>query len=97
MLIPKTMGARKTLPRATKAASPLPLRPSPLSIAVQKVRGCEKVLTAQGRGRLFLRLALQEKVLVAAVRQLAGTPQLLEVQHKAGSRSLWVTGSGTAA
>ncbi|XP_049669088.1 uncharacterized protein LOC126044021 isoform X3 [Accipiter gentilis] len=53
-------------------------RPSPLSISIQKAGSCEKARTAQGRGRYFLRLALQGKVLAAAVRQLAQTPRLLE-------------------
>ncbi|XP_075026240.1 uncharacterized protein LOC142091204 [Calonectris borealis] len=60
-------------------------RPTPLSISIQKAGGCEKARTAQGRGRYFLRLALQGKVLAAAVRQLARTPWLLEVQHTARS------------
>ncbi|XP_064007090.1 uncharacterized protein LOC135179327 isoform X5 [Pogoniulus pusillus] len=53
-------------------------RLSPLSTSIQKAGGCEKVQTAQGHGRYFLRLALQEKVLAAAVRELAQTPRLLE-------------------
>ncbi|KAK2528465.1 hypothetical protein Q9233_007436 [Columba guinea] len=53
-------------------------RPTPLSISIRKAGSCEKVQTAQGRGRYFLRLALQGKVLAAAVRQLAQTPRLLE-------------------
>lgn len=61
-----------------------PNRPSPLSISIQKAGSCEKVRTVQGRGRYFLRLALQGKVLAAAVRQLAQTPRLLEVRHAAG-------------
>ncbi|KAM9639932.1 uncharacterized protein ACIBXB_014058 isoform 2-T2 [Morphnus guianensis] len=62
-------------------------RPTPLSISIQKAGSCEKARTAQGRGRYFLRLALQGKVLAAAVQQLAQTPRLLEVQHTAGR--LW--------
>ncbi|XP_074745113.1 uncharacterized protein LOC141952017 [Strix uralensis] len=53
-------------------------RPTPLSISIQKAGSCGKVRTVQGHGRYFLRLALQEKVLAAAVRQLAQTPRLLE-------------------
>ncbi|XP_068269401.1 uncharacterized protein [Nyctibius grandis] len=53
-------------------------RPTPLSTSIQKAGGCAKARTAQGRGRYFLRLALQGKVLAAAVRQLAQTPRLLE-------------------
>nr|XP_013797325.1 PREDICTED: uncharacterized protein LOC106483839 [Apteryx mantelli mantelli] len=52
--------------------------PTALSIGIEKARTCAKVLTAQGRGRYFLRLALNGKLLAAAVQQLAGTPRLLE-------------------
>uniref|UniRef100_A0A8B9PYU3 Uncharacterized protein n=1 Tax=Apteryx owenii TaxID=8824 RepID=A0A8B9PYU3_APTOW len=52
--------------------------PTALSIGIEKAGTCAKVLTAQGRGRYFLRLALNGKLLAAAVQQLAGTPQLLE-------------------
>ncbi|XP_042658482.1 uncharacterized protein LOC116964051 isoform X2 [Tyto alba] len=60
-------------------------RPTPLSISIRKAGSCGKARTAQGRGRHFLRLALQEKVLAAAVRQLAQTPQLLEFYDPASS------------
>ncbi|XP_055654026.1 uncharacterized protein LOC114013935 isoform X3 [Falco peregrinus] len=53
-------------------------RPTPLSASIQQVGNCQGVRTAQGRGRHFLRLALQRKVLAAAVQQLAQTPRLLE-------------------
>ncbi|XP_068889107.1 uncharacterized protein [Aphelocoma coerulescens] len=53
-------------------------RPTPLSISIRRAGGCERTRTAQGRGRYFLRLALQGKVLAVAVRQLAQTPRLLE-------------------
>ncbi|XP_037264378.1 uncharacterized protein LOC119157488 isoform X1 [Falco rusticolus] len=53
-------------------------RPTPLSASIQQVGSCQGVRTAQGRGRHFLRLALQRKVLAAAVQQLAQTPRLLE-------------------
>ncbi|XP_054077193.1 uncharacterized protein LOC128917777 [Rissa tridactyla] len=53
-------------------------RPTSLSISIQKAGGCEKTRTVQGRGRYFLRLALQGKVLAAAVQGLAQTPRLLE-------------------
>lgn len=80
------------LPRPAKVSAPScfplsPNRPSPLSIAIQKAGSCEKARTAQGRGRYFLRLALQGKVLAAAVQQLAQTPRLLEVQRLVGK--LW--------
>ncbi|XP_070596008.1 uncharacterized protein [Erythrolamprus reginae] len=51
---------------------------SVLSIMIEKTSSCEKVLTAQGRGRYFLRRALNEKLLAAAVQQLLRTPRLLE-------------------
>ncbi|KAM6377272.1 uncharacterized protein J5M81_012150 isoform 1-T1 [Pluvialis apricaria] len=60
-------------------------RPTPLAISIQKAGSCEKARTAQGRGRYFLRLALQGKVLAAAVRQLAQTPRLLEFYDPASS------------
>ncbi|XP_014806474.1 PREDICTED: uncharacterized protein LOC106893205 [Calidris pugnax] len=53
-------------------------RPTPLSISIQKAGGCGRTRTVQGRGRYFLRLALQGKVLEVAVRQLVQTPRLLE-------------------
>lgn len=62
-----------------------PNRPTPLSIGIRRAGGCERTRTAQGRGRYFLRLALQGKVLAAAVRQLAQTPRLLEVRHAGGA------------
>uniref|UniRef100_A0A8C4UNK5 RUN domain-containing protein n=1 Tax=Falco tinnunculus TaxID=100819 RepID=A0A8C4UNK5_FALTI len=52
--------------------------PTPLSASIQQAGSCQGVRTAQGRGRHFLRLALQRKVLAAAVQQLAQTPRLLE-------------------
>ncbi|XP_053939026.1 uncharacterized protein LOC128853954 isoform X7 [Cuculus canorus] len=53
-------------------------RPTPFSVSIQKAGSCVKARTAQGRGRCFLRLALQGKVLAAAVQQLVRSPQLLE-------------------
>ncbi|XP_015674637.1 uncharacterized protein LOC107290281 [Protobothrops mucrosquamatus] len=49
-----------------------------LSMMIEKTNSCEKVLTAQGRGRYFLRLALNGKLLAVAVQQLIKTPRLLE-------------------
>ncbi|XP_039183899.1 uncharacterized protein LOC120301151 isoform X4 [Crotalus tigris] len=49
-----------------------------LSMMIEKTSSCEKVLTAQGRGRYFLRLALNGKLLAVAVQQLIRTPRLLE-------------------
>ncbi|KAL2297673.1 hypothetical protein Nmel_016226, partial [Mimus melanotis] len=60
-------------------------RPSPLSSSLRSVGGCERTRTAQGRGRYFVRLALQGKVLAVAVRQLAQTPRLLQVRHGGGA------------
>ncbi|CAM4555696.1 unnamed protein product [Lepidochelys olivacea] len=51
---------------------------TPLSIMIEKASSCEKVLTAQGRGRYFLRLALNQKLLATAIQQLARNPTLLE-------------------
>ncbi|XP_064322930.1 uncharacterized protein LOC135315905 isoform X1 [Phalacrocorax carbo] len=59
--------------------------PTPLSISIQRAGSCEKARTAQGRGRYFLRLALQGKVLAAAVRQLARTPRLPEFYDPSSS------------
>nr|XP_056704355.1 uncharacterized protein LOC130476434 [Euleptes europaea] len=49
-----------------------------LSIVIDKTNSCEKVLTAQGRGRHFLRQALNEKLLAVAIQQLLRAPKLLE-------------------
>ncbi|EMP23792.1 hypothetical protein UY3_19234 [Chelonia mydas] len=51
---------------------------TPLSIMIERASSCEKVLTAQGRGRYFLRLALNQKLLATAIQQLARNPTLLE-------------------
>ncbi|XP_064378652.1 uncharacterized protein LOC112982470 [Dromaius novaehollandiae] len=60
-------------------------RPSALSLGVEEAGACAKVLTAQGRGRYFVRLALNGRLLAAAVRQLAGTPRLLQFYDPANS------------
>ncbi|XP_039571786.1 uncharacterized protein LOC120505402 isoform X2 [Passer montanus] len=52
--------------------------PSPLSGSIRRAAGCERARTARGRGRCFLRSALQGKALPAAVGQLAQSPRLLE-------------------
>ncbi|XP_034960391.1 uncharacterized protein LOC118079844 isoform X1 [Zootoca vivipara] len=49
-----------------------------LSLMIEKTNSCEKVLTAQGRGRYFLRLALNKKLLAVAVKQLIRSSRLLE-------------------
>lgn len=68
-----------------------PNRPEPLSVSIRRAAGCERARTAQGRGRCFVRLALQGKVLAAAVGQLARTPRLLEVRTRG---ELLPTGGG---
>ncbi|KAF7249182.1 RUN and FYVE domain-containing protein 4 [Varanus komodoensis] len=45
---------------------------------IEKVNSCEKVLTAQGRGRYFLRLALNGKLLAVTVQQLIRAPRVFE-------------------
>ncbi|XP_077315807.1 uncharacterized protein LOC143935654 isoform X1 [Lithobates pipiens] len=53
-------------------------RLSHLSVMIQHTLVCTKVLTAQGRGRYFLRLALNRKFIAAAVQHLQHTQRLLE-------------------
>uniref|UniRef100_A0A8C3L758 PDZ domain-containing protein n=1 Tax=Chrysolophus pictus TaxID=9089 RepID=A0A8C3L758_CHRPC len=62
-----------------------PSRPSPLSSSLHRASTCTKALTAQGRGRCFLRSALQCKVLAVAMQQLVQSPQLLEFYDSSGS------------
>ncbi|XP_072260001.1 uncharacterized protein [Pyxicephalus adspersus] len=45
---------------------------------IQSTIACTKVLTAQGKGRFFLRLALNRKSIAAAVQHLRHTQRLLE-------------------
>ncbi|XP_051490870.1 uncharacterized protein LOC127391781 isoform X2 [Apus apus] len=52
-------------------------RPSPLSISIQRAGRCREVRTAQGRGRLCLRLALQGKF-YDPVSSVLGNEDLLE-------------------
>lgn len=54
--------------------------PSHLSSSLRRASICTKALTAQGRGRCFLRSALQGKVLAVAMQQLAQSPRLQEVR-----------------
>lgn len=49
-----------------------------LEIILQAVKKCQKVISAQGRGRIFLRLALQKKVLPVPIEILAKNPLLAE-------------------
>ncbi|XP_066472475.1 uncharacterized protein [Tiliqua scincoides] len=49
-----------------------------LSRMIEKTSSCEKLLTAQGRGRYFLRLALNKKLLAVAVKHLLRASRLPE-------------------
>ncbi|XP_069608145.1 uncharacterized protein [Ranitomeya imitator] len=49
-----------------------------ISVMIEKTVACPKVLTPQGRGRYFLRLALNRKSLAATVQHLQHTQRLLE-------------------
>ncbi|RXN01647.1 hypothetical protein EOD39_5820 [Acipenser ruthenus] len=53
-------------------------RQSQFSVSVETAAACKKLLTAQGRGRFFLRLALNRKILGNVVQHLIHTPKLLE-------------------
>ncbi|CAH2302381.1 tensin-like C1 domain-containing phosphatase [Pelobates cultripes] len=53
-------------------------RLSYLSVMVEKTNACPKLLTAQGRGRYFLRMALNGKSLVTTIQHLQHTCKLLE-------------------
>lgn len=46
---------------------------------IEETGSCVKLLTAQGRGRYFLRLALNRKLLAIAVQQLLRASRLPEV------------------
>uniref|UniRef100_A0A3Q3KY05 Uncharacterized protein n=1 Tax=Mastacembelus armatus TaxID=205130 RepID=A0A3Q3KY05_9TELE len=56
-------------------------RLSALSLAVEQTRGCRKLLSAQGRGRYLLRLALSRKTLPQFITHLLHTPRVLEVVY----------------
>uniref|UniRef100_A0A3Q3JBY1 Uncharacterized protein n=1 Tax=Monopterus albus TaxID=43700 RepID=A0A3Q3JBY1_MONAL len=49
-----------------------------LSLAVEQTKVCRKLLSAQGRGRYLLRLALSRKALAQFVTHLLHTPRVLE-------------------
>ncbi|XP_043940904.1 uncharacterized protein LOC122812915 isoform X2 [Protopterus annectens] len=49
-----------------------------LCLALEKASNCKKVLTAQGKGRHFLRQALNKKLLAVAIQHLMHTSKLLE-------------------
>ncbi|XP_054454459.1 uncharacterized protein si:ch211-250n8.1 isoform X2 [Anoplopoma fimbria] len=53
-------------------------RPSALSLVVEQTRVCRKLLSAQGRGRYLLRLALSRKALPQFITHLLHTPRVLE-------------------
>ncbi|XP_049419013.1 uncharacterized protein si:ch211-250n8.1 [Epinephelus fuscoguttatus] len=53
-------------------------RLSALSLVVEQTRVCKKLLSAQGRGRYLLRLALSRKTLPQFITHLLHTPRVLE-------------------
>ncbi|XP_041830242.1 uncharacterized protein si:ch211-250n8.1 isoform X2 [Melanotaenia boesemani] len=53
-------------------------RLSAVSLAVEQTKVCRKLLSAQGRGRYLLRLALSRKTLAQFFTHLLHTPRLLE-------------------
>lgn len=53
-------------------------RLSALSLAVEQTRVCRKLISAQGRGRYLLRLALSRKTLSQFFTHLLHTPRILE-------------------
>lgn len=60
-------------------------RLSALSLAVEQTRVCRKLISAQGRGRYLLRLALGRKTLSQFFAHLLHTPRVLEVRHAANT------------
>ncbi|XP_029312788.1 uncharacterized protein LOC115024986 isoform X2 [Cottoperca gobio] len=53
-------------------------RLSALSLVVEQTRVCRKLLSAQGRGRFLLRLALSRRALPQLITHLLHTPRVLE-------------------
>ncbi|KAL4648067.1 hypothetical protein GN956_G8978 [Arapaima gigas] len=53
-------------------------RLSPISLALEQTSACKKLLTPQGKGRYFLRLALNKRILGGVVQHLSHTTKLLE-------------------
>lgn len=53
-----------------------------MSLVVEQTRVCRKLLSAQGRGRYLLRLALARKALPQLITHLLHTPRVLEVGEK---------------
>ncbi|XP_072568331.1 uncharacterized protein [Paramormyrops kingsleyae] len=62
------------LPQLDSCGSRLSL----ISLALEQTSACKKLLTAQGRGRYFLRLALKRRILGSVVLHLSHTSKLLE-------------------
>ncbi|XP_075889908.1 uncharacterized protein LOC142893320 [Nelusetta ayraudi] len=60
-------------------------RLSALSLVVEQTRVCRKLLSAQGRGRYLLRLALTRKALPQLITHLLHTPRVLEWYSPAAS------------
>ncbi|XP_036384491.1 uncharacterized protein si:ch211-250n8.1 [Megalops cyprinoides] len=58
---------------------------SALSLAMEQTSTCRKLLTAQGRGRFFLRLALNRRILGSVVQHMLHTPKVLECYDPAVS------------
>ncbi|XP_069510851.1 uncharacterized protein [Ambystoma mexicanum] len=56
-----------------------------LSVLVERTNSCEKLLSTQGRGRYFLRLALSRRFLGTALRHLVCTPKMQEWYDPQGS------------
>ncbi|XP_036427908.1 uncharacterized protein si:ch211-250n8.1 isoform X2 [Colossoma macropomum] len=53
-------------------------RLSAVSLAAQQITACPKLLTAQGRGRFFIRLMLTKRTLENAVKHLLHTARVME-------------------
>uniref|UniRef100_A0A3B3QG13 Uncharacterized protein n=1 Tax=Paramormyrops kingsleyae TaxID=1676925 RepID=A0A3B3QG13_9TELE len=71
------LGSRYSLPFINFSFGPFS-RLSLISLALEQTSACKKLLTAQGRGRYFLRLALKRRILGSVVLHLSHTSKLLE-------------------
>ncbi|XP_019902125.2 uncharacterized protein si:ch211-250n8.1 isoform X2 [Esox lucius] len=60
-------------------------RLSSVSLAIEETSTCRKLLSAQGRGRYLLRLALRRRVLEEVIKHLLHTPKVLEWYNPAVS------------
>lgn len=58
------------------------------SMAVTTVKNCDKTLTTQGRGRLFIRLALQKKILSVPIEQIHKSQKTKAAWYEQGSSIL---------